>query len=398
MNGTGAQADLKRGFEGMEHPAQKRPRVAGRNYQLMLLVPGDIVSLLIGKGGATIKEMEAHSGTTISFEKEDELVMGEPLRAVTIFGDSLEANSVAQDIITRNLQLMKPDPTTSKTKLRMLVQNQLVGSLIGTQGKGIKGITEESGAFVSFCKEHEMPPGSPFRMVTMAGEPEQVAWAQQLMSDRQEQVLQELLTGATTNGASATIVAPVARSPQPRWQPHPLPSPAAVRPSPAVMRPPPAPVRKVAAAQATWQVLPAPPAVTVTRPAVTVNPPRSAGSVQAPATLSMTLWIPNERVGLFIGTRGANIKRITDSTRVWISVQKEDAVASVDSISGSQPMRPVLLSGPMEAVLRAQGMAMAMLLDLDPQISFTVVAASADEQQDLQGQELPQEQTEEVLA
>jgi len=77
----------------------------------------------------------------------------------------------------------------------------------------------------------------------------------------------------------------------------------------------------------------------------------------------MTMWIPNDIVGQFIGQRGSNINRIIERTKVFISVQKEDTAVSMGDLSGGLLMRPVILTGDISTVLEAQKMAMEILQD-----------------------------------
>merc|ERR1712129_162619 len=52
-------------------------------------------------------------------------------------------------------------------------------------------------------------------------------------------------------------------------------------------------------------------------PAPPAHPPPPMAPKRADdGTLTMTLWIPDEQVGHFIGKSGANVRRITEATRV----------------------------------------------------------------------------------
>jgi len=317
----------------------------------------------------------------------------------------------------------------SPPRLRILVPNQDVGFLIGPKGAAIKAITEESGSFISFCKEHEMPSGSTMRAVTLAGELQAIATAQHRLSERHDSLLQAGGSGVPA-GQAQGLPAP-AWQPATSWQqpqqlhpqqqqqrqqhqqlhPHmqhmltqqaqpgqplahrlpPLQPPAPTRVVPPPMRVlPPAPVQPPQAAP--------PPAALANAPATPSWQPTTRGlpigaPIGAPAPryngheasvnsvapnqdhLSMTLWIPNDNVGQFIGQKGSSIKRITEATQVFISVQKEESAISMGDLSGGLAMRPVILSGPTEAVLQAQKMAMQVLKELpNLNMAFALVA------------------------
>lgn len=421
---------MKRFSDGpLEEPgAEKRLRSGGKRHQLLMMVEGEAVSMLIGKGGSSIKEMEAASSTIISFAKEDEAILGESLRLVTIFGETLEAPAQAAQIILQRVLSMQPEQANVRAKLRLLVQNSLVGSMIGSRGSGIKAITEGTGVFLSFCKEHEMPPGSPLRLVTMAGELEELYTCQWRVSEKHDALMQEKLG----EGGPASMASPHqvggALPPPPAPMHHAMPPPVQQRAPPIGLG------RQGYSGHSAspiggngcgasgggggaggWHgggswgapggfgsggfgALPAPPLPGGGACGSfsgwgegaggggcgggcgggrdTRAPPGGSAASAATGDVSMTLWIPDSQVKHFIGKSGCNIKRITATTNVFVSVQKEDAISALGEIAGDQPLRPVSLRGPMQSVLAAQEMTMRMLLEFEPTIAFTMVAAS----------------------
>lgn len=328
---------------GDELPAAKRPRYLSARCQLRLLVPGESVASLIGSGGSMIKYMESACGATISFDKEDQMILGEALRLVTLYGDTMEVNTEGLSVILVTMSNTRPhEQSTQQHTVKMLVPNHLVAMLIGAKGTAVKTVAAETGAYISFCKETDMPPGSAFRAITLSGELGQVCSAQHRLTESHEQLLQrEVGTPAAPPpqassafwGVDVADYAPADRSGGLRPPPHPATALQTWRPSS-----PPAPV---------------------------------ANGLSSMTQLTLTMWIPNEKVSLFIGGRGAHIKRITESTNAYVSVQKEDANTYVNG----QTMRPVLMEGPLEAVLEAQKMAMRAMFEIDPGLSFSVTAA-----------------------
>jgi len=400
---------------GESAPPAKRQKLGG-TYRLMLLVPGELVSSLIGKSGAVIKEMEQECEGMISFEKLDEVIMGERLRIVSIYGENLMVLSAGQAAI---LQRLRPpsaqgDPAAAeKPRLRLLVQNDLVGPIIGPRGAHINDVTSQTGAFVGFCKAEEMPPGSVLRMCTISGESDAIALAVQLVLERHEQLLQEKYScssgqmaraGSNTRAILGDTAPPPARSgghPETRERHREdsghrgsLPAPPlpqrgtpgiAAAPSQRAKQPPTPPPNYAASsrnppppprAEPPPPPLPTPPPPT--RPDVYTQASSESGSSRqapdsgGPPQMSFTVWLPNESVGRFIGGRGVNIKRITDTTHVFLSVQKEEQNANFNDISGAT-LRPVLLRGPPEAVLQAHNMVIQILAELDPDHSFSTM-------------------------
>mmetsp|Transcript_41156 Transcript_41156/g.74358 ORF Transcript_41156/g.74358 Transcript_41156/m.74358 type:complete len:419 (-) Transcript_41156:98-1354(-) len=399
----GDDADQAGGDAG---PPAKRQRVGG-TYRLMLLVPGDAVSSLIGKSGSVIKEMESQCAGIISFEKVDEVIMGERLRIVSVFGESLSVLSEGQVAILSQLHAALQaagHAPPEKPRVRLLVLNEMVGPIIGPKGANINEIVKQTQAFVGFCKAEEMPAGSVLRMCTISGEYEAIAMATQLVIEKQEQLLLEM--HKVTSGQMAKV-GPNSRAilgDSPQEPPHrhpqpPVPAHVALAPrgagAPLSFAQPPAPAFAQPPALAFAQppagrAKPPPPVPLASRnppppPRATATwtpPPAPVREAPPPAQdnapqMNFTVWLPNDRVGQFIGSRGANIKRITDATSVFISVQKEDAISTLRDF-GEGPMRPVLLKGSPEAVLLAHGLVIQIMAELAPEVSFTTVATLPD--------------------
>mmetsp|Transcript_29884 Transcript_29884/g.68890 ORF Transcript_29884/g.68890 Transcript_29884/m.68890 type:complete len:412 (+) Transcript_29884:103-1338(+) len=391
-NGDYPGDDLEHGGGGDAGPPTKRQRVGG-TYRLMLLVPGEVVSALIGKSGSVIKEMEAQCGGVISFEKVDEVILGERLRIVSVFGESLNVLYEGQVAILSQLHaaLQAAGQAQERPRMRLLVSNEMVGPIIGPKGANINEITKQTQAFVGFCKAEEMPPGSVFRMCTISGEYDSIAGASQMVIEKHEQLLIEM--HKVTSGQIAKVgpnsrailgdaqqqpgrivpQEPPHRYPQPPVASHALASraagahtalplhskrgPANPPPVPQAPKNPPPPPR----AAAPWMMPPA--------HAREAQPPAQESAPQ----MNMTVWLPNDKVGQFIGARGSNIKRITEQSSAFISVQKEDAIATLRDF-GEGPMRPVVMKGSPEAVLVAHGLVIQTMVELAPEVSFATVA------------------------
>eukprot|EP00736_Rhodelphis_marinus_P006273 Rmarinus@m.29986 len=64
----------------------QQPRMDGPKASQVILVPNDQVGLLIGKQGATIKELQAHTGCHVQIAKAENMMPGQLHREVTLEG------------------------------------------------------------------------------------------------------------------------------------------------------------------------------------------------------------------------------------------------------------------------------------------------------------------------
>lgn len=156
---------------------------------VIIPVPNDCVGLVIGKGGETIKLLQAQSGAR-KVQVAADSAPNSNYRNVFVEGeqDSVEkVKKMIGDILESHQKLKQAmtgmQPGSQKTyKLEYPVPNNIVGLIIGRGGETIKGINQRHGAFVFIPKECE--PGKNERVLIISGTDEQaVTQAKQEIED-----------------------------------------------------------------------------------------------------------------------------------------------------------------------------------------------------------------------
>lgn len=106
------------------------------------------VNIAIGPKGSIISETEKDTGTSVSFEKRDEIVCGTSVRLCSVGGPTVE------NVIAALKTIWAADDNFLDA--RIALKDALVALVIGKSGSMIKEIQEQTGANLSFCKPHEM--------------------------------------------------------------------------------------------------------------------------------------------------------------------------------------------------------------------------------------------------
>eukprot|EP00927_Polykrikos_kofoidii_P016649 TRINITY_DN17534_c0_g1_i1.p1 TRINITY_DN17534_c0_g1~~TRINITY_DN17534_c0_g1_i1.p1 ORF type:complete len:1908 (-),score=371.19 TRINITY_DN17534_c0_g1_i1:105-5828(-) len=145
----------------------------------VLTVQADLVGMLIGKGGETVKQLSKDSGARIEISKTgQEGPNGE--RTVYISGpqDCIDkAKHMIEDTLGKARERFG---TASPNTHVMKVQHELVGMLIGKGGETIKELKKESGARIDISKE-PAETNSNDRLVHLSGPPECVEFARKMI-------------------------------------------------------------------------------------------------------------------------------------------------------------------------------------------------------------------------
>lgn len=147
----------------------KEDNVDEQEMTLMLLIPESAIVNVIGDAGATVKQIQAATGTSISIQPSSAMVPGQLERQVDIVGTLISTN-VAQYMITLQArQRMIADGTLpNDPRLDVLVPNSSVSFLIGKQGSTVSEIQHVADASVSITRTAEMLPGLAGRAVNIS--------------------------------------------------------------------------------------------------------------------------------------------------------------------------------------------------------------------------------------
>lgn len=154
-------------------------------------VPNDMVGKIIGKGGATIRQLQDLSGAHVDVAKAP--LGNEPTRRVTLTGsyeqvekcnEYIEMKLAGQSLpgATGGMGAPGMAPIMSDSEMRVQIPNDMVGKVIGKGGETIRSIQDQSGAHMDIAKE--CAPGMSTREVTIKGSPAQMAYCNLLLQQK----------------------------------------------------------------------------------------------------------------------------------------------------------------------------------------------------------------------
>mmetsp|Transcript_22580 Transcript_22580/g.56855 ORF Transcript_22580/g.56855 Transcript_22580/m.56855 type:complete len:368 (+) Transcript_22580:271-1374(+) len=152
-------------------PAKKAARPAGSaraDTVYRLLTPSRFAGYVIGKGGATIRQVRQDTGSRL---KVAEGLLGSEERVIIVSSktnDSFEQCAAQSAVRALHQKLIEAEQTapasadpsdvaSPKTQLRLLVPQSQAGCIIGKGGVFIKQAREETGASVRILPPEELP-------------------------------------------------------------------------------------------------------------------------------------------------------------------------------------------------------------------------------------------------
>lgn len=148
-------------------------------------VPNDMVGKIIGKGGATIRQLQDLSGAHVDVAKQP--LVGEATRRVTLTG-SPEQVEKCNNLIQMKLSgeqlpgVQGQAAVMGESEMRVYIPNDMVGKVIGKGGETIRSLQDQSGAHMDVAKE--CAPGMSNREVTVKGTPAQMAYCNLLLQQK----------------------------------------------------------------------------------------------------------------------------------------------------------------------------------------------------------------------
>ncbi len=144
-------------------------------YQLKFLVDNNCAGLVIGKGGANIKQFQEESGATIKLSQTGNFFPGTNKRVIMVTASNIErvihavssvCTKIFEGISTPEQQARGLLPPS---ELKLAVPNAAAGIIIGKGGENIKKIINVSEAKINLVGREVMPPGVDERFVIIQG-------------------------------------------------------------------------------------------------------------------------------------------------------------------------------------------------------------------------------------
>ncbi|XP_072268618.1 insulin-like growth factor 2 mRNA-binding protein 3 [Pyxicephalus adspersus] len=302
----------RRGFGQRGPPRQGSPGAAARpkpqsEVPLRMLVPTQFVGAIIGKEGATIRNITKQTQSKIDIHRKENAGAAE--KPITIHSTP-DGCSTACKIIMEIMQKEAQDTKfTEEIPLKILAHNNFVGRLIGKEGRNLKKIEQDTDTKITISPLQDLTLYNPERTITVKGSIEACAKAE-------EEIMKKIRESYENDIAAMNLQAHLI----PGLNLNAL---GLFPPSSSGMPP----------------------------PSVGVSSPTSSSAYppfgQQPESETVHLFIPALAVGAIIGKQGQHIKQLSRFAGASIKIAPAEGPEA--------KLRMVIITGPPEAQFKAQG-------------------------------------------
>ncbi|XP_060104624.1 insulin-like growth factor 2 mRNA-binding protein 3 isoform X1 [Heteronotia binoei] len=302
----------RRGFGQRGPPRQGSPGATTRqkpqsDVPLRMLVPTQFVGAIIGKEGATIRNITKQTQSKIDIHRKENAGAAE--KPITIHSTP-EGCSTACKIIMEIMQKEAQDTKfTEEIPLKILAHNNFVGRLIGKEGRNLKKIEQDTDTKITISPLQDLTLYNPERTITVKGSIETCAKAE-------EEIMKKIRESYENDIAAMNLQAHLI----PGLNLNAL---GLFPPSSSGIPPPTVGVASAAAASS--------------------YPPFG----QQPESETVHLFIPALAVGAIIGKQGQHIKQLSRFAGASIKIAPAEGPDA--------KLRMVIITGPPEAQFKAQG-------------------------------------------
>ncbi|XP_077124871.1 insulin-like growth factor 2 mRNA-binding protein 3 isoform X2 [Ranitomeya variabilis] len=302
----------RRGFGQRGPPRQGSPGAGARpkpqsEVPLRMLVPTQFVGAIIGKEGATIRNITKQTQSKIDIHRKENAGAAE--KPITIHSTP-EGCSTACKIIMEIMQKEAQDTKfTEEIPLKILAHNNFVGRLIGKEGRNLKKIEQDTDTKITISPLQDLTLYNPERTITVKGSIEACAKAE-------EEIMKKIRESYENDIAAMNL------------QAHLIPG---LNLNALGLFPP------------SSSGMP-PPSVGVSSPTSSTSYPPFG---QQPESETVHLFIPALAVGAIIGKQGQHIKQLSRFAGASIKIAPAEGPEA--------KLRMVIITGPPEAQFKAQG-------------------------------------------
>uniref|UniRef100_A0A8C7CUE7 Insulin-like growth factor 2 mRNA binding protein 1 n=1 Tax=Oncorhynchus kisutch TaxID=8019 RepID=A0A8C7CUE7_ONCKI len=264
---------------------------------LRLLVPTQYVGAIIGKEGATIRNITKQTQSKIDVHRKENAGAAE--KPISIHSTPEGCSSACRMILDIMQQEAKDTKTAEEVPLKILAHNNFVGRLIGKEGRNLKKVEQDTDTKITISPLQDLTVYNPERTITVKGPIEACCLA--------ETEIMKKVREAYDNDMAAM-----------NQQTHLIPG---LNLGALGLFPP------------SGSMPPPPPALT--------------NITSAPEQETVHVYIPAQAVGAIIGKKGQHIKQLSRFAGASIKIAPAEAPDS--------KMRMVIVTGPPEAQFKAQG-------------------------------------------
>uniref|UniRef100_A0A4W4H7F2 Insulin-like growth factor 2 mRNA binding protein 2a n=1 Tax=Electrophorus electricus TaxID=8005 RepID=A0A4W4H7F2_ELEEL len=298
---------------GLAGPSASRSKTM--DLPLRMLVPTQFVGAIIGKEGLTIKNVTKLTQSKVDVHRKENAGAAE--KSISIHSTSEGCSAACRMILDIMQKEASDTKVTEEIPLKILAHNNLIGRLIGKEGRNLKRIEEESGTKITISSLQDLTIYNPERTITVQGGLDACCKAEvEIMRKLREAYENDL---ATINQQTSLI-------------------PGLNLSALGIFSPGLPMLRSASGTQG------APKAPAPSYSPLLVN---SVLCLQAADPEVVYLFIPTQAVGALIGKKGQHIKQLAQFSGASIKI------ATAESPDVTERM--VIITGPPEAQFKAQG-------------------------------------------
>ncbi|KAM4843899.1 insulin-like growth factor 2 mRNA-binding protein 1 isoform 3-T3 [Thomomys bottae] len=284
QSAQGPENGRRGGFGSRSQPRQGSPVAAGApakqqqvDIPLRLLVPTQYVGAIIGKEGATIRNITKQTQSKIDVHRKENAGAAE--KAISVHSTPEGCSSACKMILEIMHKEAKDTKTADEVPLKILAHNNFVGRLIGKEGRNLKKVEQDTETKITISSLQDLTLYNPERTITVKGAIENCC--------RAEQEIMKKVREAYENDVAAMSL-----------QSHLIPG---------------LNLAAVGLFPASSSAVPPPPS------SVTGAAPYS--SFMAPEQEMVQVFIPAQAVGAIIGKKGQHIKQLSRFASASIKAQ-----------------------------------------------------------------------------
>lgn len=303
---------------GGEGGPRGRGRGRGIDFPLRVLVSSDMVGAIIGRGGATIRNITQQSRARVDVHSYRKLEHSASLeKAITVYGQPENCTAACKRILEVMEEEARNVGKPTELSLKILAHNNLIGRIIGKQGATIKKIMEDTDTKITVSSISDISSFNLERVITIKGTIPDIARAESEVSTKLRAAYETDLQAMAPQSVMFPGLHPAAMmSTVGLGASHPS---GAPRPGGQGAYMPGTPIQPGGATRQ-----PAPP--------------------QVPQETTY-LYIPNAAVGAIIGTKGSHIRNIIKFSGSTVKIAQAEGEIGEDGVPVvSQP--PVVTEGP----------------------------------------------------
>uniref|UniRef100_A0A673VZ90 Insulin-like growth factor 2 mRNA binding protein 1 n=1 Tax=Salmo trutta TaxID=8032 RepID=A0A673VZ90_SALTR len=277
---------------------------------LRLLVPTQYVGAIIGKEGATIRNITKQTQSKIDVHRKENAGAAE--KPISIHSTPEGCSSACRMILDIMQQEAKDTKTAEEVPLKILAHNNFVGRLIGKEGRNLKKVEQDTDTKITISPLQDLTVYNPERTITVKGPIEACCLAETEIMKKVREAYDNDMAAMNVSQCSIKLL----------QQTHLIPglnlAALGLFPPSGSMPPPPS-----------------------------GNSASPYGSFGAPEQETVHVYIPAQAVGAIIGKKGQHIKQLSRFAGASIKIAPAEAPDS--------KMRMVIVTGPPEAQFKAQG-------------------------------------------